>query len=199
MPNLKTLHASRCSIQRTADMSNLLKLTTVELDQNDLEIDVLRPMPAGVQKLNLSLNHFSAFPPVLKDLVFLVELNLSGNRIETMVGIGSLSSLVMVNFDDNQIVEISPDAAQLTKLRQISLKKNRIAKRAISFEGQSIPADFFVNTSVEKIDLEGNLQLQKSDVLEFDGIDTFLERRKRNKEKNLQGGAMTDFSLFGLD
>ena len=36
-------------------------------------------------------------------------------------------------------------------------------------------------------------------LLAFDGVDDFLARRQRLKQKNLQGGAMNDFSVFGLE
>jgi hypothetical protein len=34
--------------------------------------------------------------------------------------------------------------------------------------------------------------------MKFDGIEEFLARRQRSKNKALQTGAMTDLSLFGL-
>lgn len=43
--NLKNFHASRCSMQRTSDLTQLSKLVHLELNNNDLEGDVLRPLP----------------------------------------------------------------------------------------------------------------------------------------------------------
>ena len=46
MPQLQVLHASRCNIQRTYDMSSLPLLTTFNLDNNDLEAECLAALPA---------------------------------------------------------------------------------------------------------------------------------------------------------
>jgi Leucine-rich repeat (LRR) protein len=199
MVNLKTLHSSRCGLQRLSDLAPLDKLTQLYLDKNDLEIDVIMSMPVTLQKLDLSMNHFSAFPPVLTTLVNLTELNMSGNRIEALVGVGGLVSLINLVLDDNSIYEIPEEAANLVKLRQISLKNNRISKRAVTRDGQSIPASFLIRTSVDTIDLSGNPGLVKADVMGFEGVDAFLDRRKKAKDRAFQGGAMTDYKLFGLD
>lgn len=199
MTNLKTLHASRCGLQRISDLTPLDKLTQLYLDKNDLEIDMIMPLPVSLQKLDLSTNHFSALPPVLPGLMNLTELNLAGNRIQILTGIGGLVSLVNLILDDNAICEVPEEAANLVKLRSISLKNNRITKRAASHDGQSIPAAFFSQTNVDTIDLSGNAGLTKADVMAFEGVDKFIERRKKVKDRSFQGGAMTDFKMFGLD
>jgi hypothetical protein len=35
-------------------------------------------------------------------------------------------------------------------------------------------------------------------LLSFEGVDEFLSRRQKLKQKNMQGGGMNDFSVFGL-
>ena len=200
MVHLKILHASRCSIQRVSDLSTLDRLIQLDLDKNDLEVDVLGPLPASLSRLNLANNHFSGLPPTLNNLVNLAELNLSGNRIESVFGIGALVALQVLILDNNQIAEIPEDASNLVRLKQMSLKNNRLGKVSISNpEKQSIPASFFTQTQVDCITLTGNNDLKKSDVLGFNGVDIFIERRRKSKEKSLHGGAMTDFDLFGLD
>lgn len=149
-------------------------------------------------RLNLSNNHFSGLPPSIMNLINLTELTLSGNRIEFIEGIGALSSLVIIILDNNQITEIPEDASNLTKLRQISLKNNRFKKRSISGL-QSIPESFLMLTNVDNIDLSGNSGLHKADIMDYLGIETFIERRKKTKDKSLQGGAITSLDLFGLD
>lgn len=198
MINLKTLHATRCNIQRVSDLSALDKLNLLDLDKNDLEIDVLGHLPVSLLRLNLSNNHFSGLPPSIINLLNLTELNLSGNRIESIEGIGALSSLIIIILDNNQLMEIPMDASNLTKLRQISLKNNRFKKKSIAGL-QSIPALFFTLTNVDNIDLSGNSELLKADLMGFDGVETFIERRKKTKDKSLQGGAITSLDLFGLD
>ena len=99
--------------------------------------------------------------------------------------------------DENMIVELSEDMCQLANLRHLSLKGNKIAKDAVTRQGQSIPEGVFAHTALDSIDLSGNRELTKAIVMEFAGVDVFLERRKKTKEKNFQGGAMMDVSLFG--
>ena len=48
------------------------------------------------------------------------------------------------------------------------------------------------------LDLFGN-PITKVDVMKFDGVEVFLERRKLQKDKSFSGGASSDHSLFGLD
>ena len=200
MVNLKILHASRCSIQRVSDLTALDRLLQLDLDKNDLEVDVLGPLPLSLLRINFSNNHFSGLPPALHTLINLTELNVNGNRIESMTGIGLLVSLVNLSLDNNYIAEIPAEASNLTRLKQISLKNNRITKKSLQLpDQQSIPSSFFTNTSVDSITLTGNLDLKKADVLAFVGIESFMERRKKSKEKSLHGGAMTDLDVFGLN
>ena len=198
MVNLKTLHASRCGIQRISDLSSLDKLAVLNLDRNDLEIDVVTRLPTSLLRLNLSFNHFSTVPPAIRPLTAVTDLNLGHNRIENLLGIGDMIGLVNLNLDDNNICELPEEMCQLVRLRQISLKNNRLSKKAVSHDGQSIPASFLLQTMVDNIDLFGN-PLQKAQVLELDGIQAFIERRKKTKDKSFQGGALTEQSIFGLD
>jgi hypothetical protein len=135
----------------------------------------------------------------LASLVAVAELDLSSNRLESLTGIGGMTGLVSLTLDGNCLCELPEEAGRLLKLRQISLKNNRFSKKAFSHDGQSIPASFFVQTLVDTIDLGGNPGLTKALVLDFDGVQSFVERRKKAKDKSLQGGALTDFNLFGLD
>jgi hypothetical protein len=89
--------------------------------------------------------------------------------------------------------------AALVKLRRISLQNNRIVKNAFSRDGQSIPVEFLVQTAVDTINLTGNKGLRKAEVMNFDGIEAFMERRKKIKDKQFQGGALTDMNLFGIE
>eukprot|EP01038_Epipyxis_sp_PR26KG_P012030 gene12030-16103_t len=198
MRNLKTLNASGCSLQRTHDLTGLSKLITLKLDRNDLEVDVLAQLPLSLQTINLSTNHFTAIPPALHTLIRIMQLDLSNNRIETLVGISTLINLTDLNLDDNNIVELPLEISNLIKIRHLSLKNNRIGKNALSYEGQSIPALFLKQSQVDNIELKGNIII-KSEILEFEGMDEFLTRRKENKDKNMAGGALIDHSLFGLD
>ncbi len=196
--SLKTLHVSACHIHRTLGMEEMTLLAQLFLDHNDLEDGQLRPLPLSLQRLDLSVNHFGSFPPVLQSLRSLVELDLSGNRIAFMTGIGALVGLVVLQLNNNVLVEVSEDAKYLTQLKKISLRNNLIGPKAVTFEGASIPRSFFAETGVETIDLAGNTQLTTTLVMTFDGVDVFMARRQLNKEKSISGGALTSTSLFGL-
>lgn len=197
MANLKSLHAARCSLQRTHDISPLIKLVQINIDSNDLEADVLAPLPMNLTKLSIANNHFKAIPPTLGSLIHVVELNLSGNRIESTNGLGMLLALVDLNLDCNMLAEVSEDLCLLLNLRHISLKSNRLGKNAISREGQSIPEGVFTQTSLDSIDLSQNPAMTRAIAMDFQGVDLFLERRKKIKDRAFHGGAIMDVSLFG--
>jgi Leucine-rich repeat (LRR) protein len=197
--NLKTLKAVKCSLKNTSNLSCLSNLVNVAFSDNMLEVDSLGCLPSSLSKLDLSRNHFSGFPLILSNLVNLLEINLSFNRLESTLGIGILVNLREANFDNNFIVELSLDIQNLKNIKSISLKNNRIGKKAISHDGQSIPEAIFTESSLEKLDLSGNTALTKEDLLHFAGVSVFIERRKKNKDKHLQGGGYLDFSIFGLD
>lgn len=199
MRNIKTLHAARCHAQRLLDLSRLDKLTVLTLDKNDLTEADLAPLPTSLSRIDMSSNQLSAFPAVMRTLVSLVELNLANNRIDRVTGIGDLVALVTLHLSDNRLCELPEEMSRLVKLRQIYLNNNRIAKIASSHDGQSIPAAFFVHTQVDSIHLGGNPGLLQSYLLDFDGIQEFIDRRKKSKDKSFQGGALTEFGLFGLE
>jgi len=228
MTNLKSLYLSKCNMQRTFPINNLEKLLHLKLDHNDLEIDLsdgdgldrLAALPLSLLQLDLSFNHYIKLPGALFTLINLVELNLQGNRIISIEGIGHLTNLEDLLLDENCLTEVPDEVALLVKLRSISLKSNRIGKycplspqeeqRQASAEAlsekqlyelqhrQSISAGLFTHTSVVSINLMGNI-VKKEEVLSFEGVDVFLQRRKLSKDKSFAGGALTDHSIFGLD
>jgi len=200
MVNLKTLTSSRCSLQRTADMTSLVRLTHLTLDNNDLEELVVAPLPPTLTKLNISCNHLASLPQSISLLINLEELNLTHNRLVTIEGIETLVQLVTLILDDNELMELTCDFSPLTKLKRVSLKNNRLMpKSSTNPEVQSLPKELFTHTALDHIDLNQNAGLTKEEILKMDGVDEFIARRKKLKDKTFQGGAMTDFSLFGLD
>ena len=44
----------------------------------------------------------------------------------------------------------------------------------------------------------GNNQLSNHDITLFDGVDAYLQRKRELKDKSLSGGALVDYSVFGL-
>lgn len=63
---------------------------------------------------------------------------------------------------------------------------------------QAISRRLFADSVVESLELADNL-LDKSDLMRMEGVDAFLSRREKNKNKNLQGGGMLTLSVCGLD
>lgn len=198
MTNLKKLKCSRCGLERIfSALTNNACVTHIDADNNQLEIDLIGALPPSLLHLNLAHNVLSAIPLSLHPLKLLTSLDLSSNRIETLQGLEQLVALVDLNVDDNQILEIPQETASLQRLKKISIRRNRIGQYAAGGEAQSIHADVFIRSNVEAINLEGNA-LSKALVMRFEGVDKFLERRKKAKDKNILSGAATDLDLFGL-
>lgn len=195
---MKVLHASRCNIQRTFDMTTLGRLVTLSLDNNDLEANCLAQLPGQLQRLNLSNNHFVTIPHEgLSGLLNLTELNLANNRLTTTEGLGVLVSLIDLNLDNNDIPEVSEDVALCTHLKHLSLKANKVSGKAQDGR-QSIPAILFTMTQLDELVLSGNVMLNRTMVWAFEGIDVFVERRRRSRDRNLAGGAAEDgMNIFG--
>lgn len=63
---------------------------------------------------------------------------------------------------------------------------------------QAIAPALFVESSIEALELAGN-RLDKADLMRMDGVEAFLSRREKNKNKNLQGGTLLTLSVCGLD
>ena len=154
-------------------------------------------LPNSITQLNLAFNEISSIYSSILALDKLLVLNLSGNRIESLTGISHLVCLTDLYIDENLIADIPEEVSKLEKLKKISLKRNRIKDRALTFEGQSIHEKVFIGSNIDSIDLEGN-PIKKSSIMNFNGVEAFLQRRKKQKEKNLMLGASTDLELFGL-
>ena len=128
MENLKTLHCSRCNVQYTHDMSALTRLNSIDLDNNDLESHVLAALPHSLVKLNICNNHFASIPTsAFAELGNLIELNLSGNRITSVEGVGVLTRIQILFLDDNRLQELSIDMAMCSSLKHLSVKNNLIS------------------------------------------------------------------------
>lgn len=51
---------------------------------------------------------------------------------------------------------------------------------------------------MNSLELAGNV-LDKTDLMGMEGVESFLSRREKSKNKSLQGGGMLDLSVCGLD
>jgi Leucine-rich repeat (LRR) protein len=196
LPKLKTLILSKCHLTSLPNMTQLGSLSSLNASDNLLQNDGIGQLSTSLVKVDLSFNGFVSYPIELSNLTNLTELNLSNNSIVLLDGIGQLVSLVWLVLDNNEITYIPHEVGNLTKLKHISLKFNSITKKID--DQQSISSELFTHTSTEEINLEGN-QLKREDVLGYEGVDEFIRRRKKNKDKLLHGGGMLDLSIFGLE
>jgi Leucine-rich repeat (LRR) protein len=192
---LKDLRASRCNIQRTYDMSALPSLTALYLDDNDLEADSLAALPPQLRHLNLSNNHCVTVPHGgIAGLLALTELDLSGNRLESVEGLGILVALIDLRLDGNRLTEVSIDLCLCAKLKRLSLKNNKLQSEGAS-GNQSIPAAVFTETQLEEVLLDGNPSITRAIICAFDGVEVFSERRRLVRDRNHDNSARTH--LFG--
>ncbi len=196
--NLKTLICNNCNLQSTQDMTTLVRLTTLKLQNNDLEEHTLGPLSQTITHLYLSFNHFKEPPRNIFILPSIIHLDLSGNRLISLEGLEVMVTLVEVNLDDNLLQELPSRLALLVNLKFLSLKMNQIRFNSPVTQNQSIPKAIFEETQLDKIELKGN-PITNREVMNFEGIQSFLERRKLLKERSFQGGGLLDHSLFGLD
>lgn len=200
LSNLKTLNMNRCNNSNAFDIGNLKCLLCLEICDNNIRSLDGYLFPPSLKKLKLTNNILTDLSDSICNLTNLTELNLNSNKIITLVGIGCLISLVELELNDNQISIIPPEVGNLTKLKMIALKRNvLLAYNKNADEYKSLPRELFVCTSLVSINLEGNMNLTKKDVMRFDGVSVFLDRRKKSKDRNLNGGALDDFGLFGLE
>jgi Leucine-rich repeat (LRR) protein len=143
--------------------------------------------------MNMSYNHLQSLPDTVLTLVNLTHLDLNQNRITEMVGIGNLVVLVELLLDNNVITEVPEEIGTCTKLRQLSLKNNKLTK-------DKLPSCLFTNTALLNLQLTSNVGLTKADCMQLEGVDVFLERCKSQRNKAISGGAMlSDDALFGLE
>lgn len=196
---LRKIYATRCSLQQVHNCTGFTRLTHAVLDNNDLEETSVGPLPNSLNHLNLSYNHLTIFPETLRSLVNLYELDLSSNRLVSTVGIGMLIRLQELKLDDNLLEELDDNIGNLSQLKYLSIKRNKLAPKTKDGSRQSMPSTLFTNTILDHLELSGNDKLSKNIVLKFDGIDDFLVRRQANRMKNFTTGAMVDQSVFGLD
>ena len=210
--NLKSLQANSCYLQNLHDMSTFLRITTLKLSVNDLEEHTMSRLPPNLTHLHIAMNHFRSIPPPILELQLLVVLDLGGNRIKDLSGLETLTSLSELHLNDNMIESVPSTLGALVKLQLLNLRNNKISRsrKAISddennhgeeekeIDHQSIAKEIFIETSLVTLQLAGN-PLSTKEVLSFDGVEVFMDRWKATRDKSIQGGAMIEQDLFGLN
>lgn len=163
-------------------------------------------LPTSLKTLKLSSNFLPTIPkPSIFTLVKLEKLDLSNNQIAAIPPeIQNLASLNELNLDNNLITALPEEMGKLKKLKSLSLRQNHIRvlhpnqKFNSSTNPQPIPASLFTNTLLIDLNLHNN-PMTSTQLNEFDGYSTFLERRAATNTKNLYGGAMANLSVTGLE
>ena len=201
-------------------ISTLTKLQTLSAGGNKLGSPVPRgpkhpnqptpsalpvPLPPSLKQLKLDANAFSSVPMSIvakpHHLIKLEKLDLSSNNLAALpVEIANLISLADLNLDNNVIVSLPECIGQLKKLKALSLRHNRLQVSNTNFSAtnpQPLPASLFRDTLVIDLNLHGN-PMTNTQLNEFEGIDTFLERRQKVKTTGIYGGAMTSMEFTGL-
>lgn len=198
-----------------ASVRQLAKLTSLSAGGNRLGKPIaqeksrsspepLPKLPVLLKQLKLDNNSFSSVPLQVcsPSLVKLEKLDLSNNNLAAIPGdIANLISLEELNLDRNAIVSLPEEIGKLKKLKALSLQHNRIQVHSTIFSAQNpqpLPAVLFTETPVIDLNLHGN-RLTSTQLNEFDGFATFLERRKQVKTKNVYGGALTNLDVCGLE
>ena len=197
-PDLRTLAAGHNGLEALPDLGGLPRLAHLSCGYNAIATEGVVSLPASLRRLEMPQNRLLAVPPAVLDCSALEVLDLSGNGIvELPEGVAALARLLELYLDENRLSEVPEALSLLQRLKVLSLKRNRIG--AVGSGGaQSIPAAVLSGTPVQALELEGN-PLRKEQLMAFEGISDFSERRLRKIQKNMQGGAAVDFDFCGLD
>jgi Leucine-rich repeat (LRR) protein len=217
LTNLKTLHCedNKLSPGSLVPATKLSKLQNLYCGGNQLgrppethpagqAIDPLPALPASLKIIICDRNMLGSVPRSIfsSGLVKLEKLDLSNNQLAAIsVEISTLKALTDLNLDSNMIVSLPDSIGLLSKLKALSLKGNKISVHTTSFSAknpQPLPASLFSQTPLIDLNLHGN-PLTSTQLNQFEGFSSFLDRREKVKTKDLFGGAMTSYDVCGLE
>lgn len=180
------------------------KLEVLDLHSNALLRSLPRELPPMLREINISgcplteipgcvlacarLRHLSAnncgisgLPAGLERLGKLEQLHLDDNNIQSLAGVKSwktLKGLQVVSLRNNRIGSADGGAAAVGGATKSSL---RVA----------LPSGLFLDTALHMLRLDGN-GLQSGQLLDLEGFDAFLQRRKQRIDKSIGAGGAAD-------
>ena len=201
LSDLKSLNLDQNALEpgSIAPISKLSKLQTLSAGSNKL--GSLPPLPVSLKQLKLNACAFSNFPMQIVLATKLEKLDLSNNNMAAIpTEISNLLALTDLNLDNNVIVALPASIGKLKKLKTLSLKNNKVRVSNTNFSAQNpqpLPPSLFRDTLVVDLNLHGN-PMTSTQLNDFEGFDSFLERRAKIKSKDIYGGAMTNLDVTGL-
>ena len=219
LQNLQNLNLSDNSLgqsnsgqsgQRQNGTKNPKKTTKTATPASAHTLLSLPPLPTSLKTLNLAKNSLNSIPPQALALPNLTSLTLSNNSIASIpTSMSSLSSLKNLYLDENSLTSLPPPLFAEGRccwpdLKTLDLSNNGFATAGFSTlsatsVNQPLPKGLFTDTKLHDLRLAGNPMEKRVLMEEFEGFDAFLKRREGVKRKDLDGGAMADLSLCGLD
>ena len=108
-------------------VSQLSDLVALNLSNNRID-KWPRGMPLSLIALDMSYNAFKTFPPSTR-LKNLIELKISNNEIDSIVGLASATSLEYLDLSNNRITKIQ-GLEMLLKLKLLQLENNSIGQKS---------------------------------------------------------------------
>jgi Leucine-rich repeat (LRR) protein len=194
MKSLRTLRLDDNKLSSLPSMAGLDSLTELSCSGNQIGPggDCVSDLPASIKTLILGRNLLAQFPTSTRNggLPSLQTLNLEKNAITDIPEL-NLPELLELNLDSNRVTHVGAVIVAMKKLRTLSMRHNKIGPA-------SLASELFLETPVSVLNLEGN-PLTKKDLLDCDGIQSFLDRRKELKDRNLMGGAFVSLSVCGIE
>ena len=188
--SIKNLSAAKCRLSRfpatllRLDAEQLLKcLQTLDLSNNSI-VELPRELFAAclnLVEINLSFNSVFVVPEEVGTLKV-------REREKIILG-KTFLDLLSPNWEETH----EPLSPRIQRLKSFDLANNRI----IGTDTNCLPRALFVDTPVIDITLTGN-EITPSQLNDFEGFDSFLDRRTNVKRKDLAGGALTDLGVCGL-
>jgi Leucine-rich repeat (LRR) protein len=139
--------------------------------------------------MNLSFNRLIEFSSPFLTLKSLTVLDLSHNQLLHLMGIEELTALIEIKLNHNQLQELPERMGELSNLQILLIEHNQIHHLSPTTNQQSIPAPILMNTRIDRLELAGN-SLRKDELMSWQGMESYLERRKALGDKLFQGGIL---------